>query len=416
MSKLITIYPQAIEHTKIKVYQDIDHYLETKDALPNFQQYLTDRSHYLEQLWINVWLNKSTNDIPKNEKKQFLSKRDFEVQGVDRKLINKLFRDEMRSYQPFDTLAWVIETFEGKNEKWTQRYGQAKENYIKREEQKQLEEKKRAFREEIVEATTRFVEEQYDLIYIYLRHFAARKLAADLRNNVKFQSVAPRALEEKLTEEGEFKPSDYKKVRDFFDELTGDIQKTLDWGRHYFEYETYYYVYESLIFDFLSDFVPKKVLEIFSADFKTGFFETIHEKLSDSFIRKTVGELLYDAVGSCLEDIEEEYLSDLLKLAEIPFDEEIHRQIFEQDMEEHERRNAGEQAELLRKKEEEARIMWDIFGEEYDPTLRRNVRYVLHIGDTNTGKTYHALEKMKAAASGLYLGRLGCLPLKCMTS
>lgn len=89
MSKLAVIYPQAVEHTKMKIYQDIDRYLETKDTLPAFMDYLTDRGHYIEQIWIHVWLNKSTNDIPKHEKKQFLSEKGYEVHGVDRKLINK---------------------------------------------------------------------------------------------------------------------------------------------------------------------------------------------------------------------------------------------------------------------------------------------------------------------------------------
>lgn len=71
MNKLTTIYPQAIEHTKMKVYEDINHYFETKDTLPSFDQYLADRSHYVEQIWINVWLNKSTNDVPLNLKAFF---------------------------------------------------------------------------------------------------------------------------------------------------------------------------------------------------------------------------------------------------------------------------------------------------------------------------------------------------------
>ncbi|MGG5252406.1 helicase-related protein, partial [Neobacillus sp. SM06] len=38
--------------------------------------------------------------------------------------------------------------------------------------------------------------------------------------------------------------------------------------------------------------------------------------------------------------------------------------------------------------------------------------YVLHIGETNTGKTHHALERMKAAKSGVYLAPLRLLALE----
>lgn len=412
MSKLNTIYPQAIEHTKIKVYQDMDHYLETKAALPSFTQYLKDRRHYLEQIWVNVWLNKSTNDVPKKEKKQFLSDKGFEVEGVDRKLINKLFRDEMRLYQPFDTLTWIIESFDGQEEKWEDRYEQAKQNYIKRLQEQRREETKCKLEEEIDKAANILIEEHYQLLYLYTRYFVAKQLAADFENNVKFKSVDLFALEEELEEEGSFNPFAYKTVAGFFDELTGDIQKTLGWGRSYFEYETYFYVYEGLISDYLSELIPERVFQNLSIHFKNEFFQVFQEQLSVSFVKGSIADLLYDIVGIFLEDIQEEYVADLLKLAKLPFDEAVHREILEKDRKERERRYAEEQAEIQRKREEEKRIMQDIFGEEYDPSSKRNVRYVLHIGDTNTGKTHHALEKMKEKDSGLYLAPLRLLALE----
>ena len=72
MGKLEDIYPIAIEHTKQKVIQDINRYLEEQDILPNFDTYLSNRlSSYLDQIWINVWLNKASNDVPRKEKKLF---------------------------------------------------------------------------------------------------------------------------------------------------------------------------------------------------------------------------------------------------------------------------------------------------------------------------------------------------------
>ncbi|WP_223590862.1 DEAD/DEAH box helicase [Neobacillus bataviensis] len=412
MSKLITIYPQAIEHTKMKVYEDIDRYLETKESGPTFEQYLSDRSHYLEQLWINVWLNKSTNDVPKNEKKQFLSEKGFEVQGVDRKLINKLFRDEMRTYQTFNVISWLKECFQNQDEEWTKRYQIAKENFIKREEKQQFEEQKLNIQNEIEEEAALILEEKYQIFYLYVRYFVAKQIAADIKNNVKFKSVDTFALEEKLEDEGAFNPSAYTTVGTFFEELTGDIHKTLNWGRSYFEYQTYFYVYEGLISDYLSELIPQKVLEGLPLVLLEEFFETFHEKLTPSFVKGSITELLYDVEGYFIEDIQAEYLSDLLKLVEIPFDLSVHQERFEQDLQERERKQAEEQAEVERKKAEEERIMKDIFGAEYDPSLQRQSRYVLHIGETNTGKTHHALEKMKEANSGLYLAPLRLLALE----
>lgn len=77
-----------------------------------------------------------------------------------------------------------------------------------------------------------------------------------------------------------------------------------------------------------------------------------------------------------------------------------------------EQRKAEEKARIQRQKEEEARILNEIFETEYSPPERNNIRYVLHIGETNTGKTYHALQRMKQAPSGLYLAPLRLLALE----
>ncbi|MBS4216469.1 DEAD/DEAH box helicase [Neobacillus rhizophilus] len=414
MSKLEAIYPQAIEHTKQKVLQDMERYFEYSETLPSFEQYLADRGQYIGQIWINVWLNKVTNDVSKNEKKQFLSERDYEVQGVDRKLINKLFRDEMRTYQPFDTLTWVIENFKEHDEDWQTRFEQAKENFFIREQERLLEEEKAEFREEIEDEAAAIIEEQYTRVYLYIRQFTAKQLAADFESSTKFQSIDPVALEEKLVSEGSFDSFSYQTVADFFEELTGDIHKPPhEWGRSYFEYETYYYVYESLISDYLSELLPNKVLQELPKDLKERFNETFTKPLTAAFVKECMINVIYDVIGYYLEDIQEEYVADLLKLVDIPFDEEVHRKLLDQDLEERERKRAEELAELERKRSEEERIMRDIFGTEYDPSLNlRHIRYVLHIGDTNTGKTHHALERMKHAESGLYLAPLRLLALE----
>jgi ATP-dependent RNA helicase SUPV3L1/SUV3 len=412
LNKLNAIYPQAIEHTKMKIYEDINHYLETKDTTPTFEQYLVDRSHYVEQIWINVWLNKSTNDVPRNEKKQFLSEKGFEVQGIDRKLINKLFRDEMRMYQPFDAMGWINETFAGKEDEWKSHYQDAKVNFIKQEELKQLEEQRHSIRSEIEDSAVGILEEQYELFYLFVRYFVAKQLVADLQNNVKFQSVDTFALEEKLVDEGHFNPSSYTTVATFFEELTGDIHKTMNWGRSFYEYQTYFFVYESLIADYLSELIPEKILEQLPANLKEDFYDTFHEKLSASFVKGSIAQLLYDIEGYFIEDIQAEYLSDLISLAEVPFVEKVHKEIFEKDLQAREQKEKEVQKELERKKAEEEQMMKDIFATEYDPSLKRQVRYVLHIGETNTGKTHHALERMKDAYSGLYLAPLRLLALE----
>ncbi|WP_026576669.1 DEAD/DEAH box helicase [Bacillus sp. UNC438CL73TsuS30] len=412
MSKLTVIYPQAVEHTKKKLFEDIDHYLVSKETIPTFEQYLTDRSEYTEQIWINVWLNKSTNDVPRNEKKAFLKEKGFVVEGIDRKLINKLFRDEMRTYQPFEALEWLQDTFQGEEDKWEKRYHQAKADFLKREEESKRQAEKQLLQNEIDSFAAEFIEENYQNFYLYIRRFVAVQLEADFENNPKFQSVDTFALEEKLVNQGNFDPNAYTTLATFFEELTGDIHKTLHWGRSFYEYETYFFVYEGLISDYVSELLPQKVFEQLPEKIHQQFQAIFNEELTISFVKNCIENLIYEVEEYFTQDIQDEYVSDLLKLVDLPFDLEVHREIFEKDFAERERKKAEEEAELQRKREEEARMMEDIFGQEYNPSMGRQIRYILHIGETNTGKTHHALERMKAADSGIYLAPLRLLALE----
>ena len=101
MNKLASVYLDSVEHTKRKIRDDIILYLQAKERIPSFEEYFSERKHYIEQIWVNVWLNRASNQVPRAEKKQYLSAKGFEVEGVDRKLINNLFRTEMKTYQPF---------------------------------------------------------------------------------------------------------------------------------------------------------------------------------------------------------------------------------------------------------------------------------------------------------------------------
>lgn len=412
MNKLDTIYPQAVEHTKRKVFEDLYTYLEKKEVMPNFDQYLQERGHYLEQIWVNIWLNKVTNDVPRSEKKQFLRDKDFEVEGVDRKLINRLFRNEMRMFRPFDVMEWLKQELRGSTAQWEERYHQARKNFLKREELQRQKKNIDLLQLKIQHEAESILTDNSDHIYLYVRYFAAKLLQADFKNKVKFRSIDPLALEEKLVEEGNFDPSAYATVSTFFGELTGDIHKTFDWGRSFYEYETYYDSYERAIVRYLSDFLPQFIHESLSAGIHYQYQELFDEKITVTFVRESMNGLIHDFSEECLEEIEDEYVADLLSLADIPFNLNSHQKLYERDILERDRRKAEEAAEKVRKKEEEARMMEDIFGQEYNPFLERETQYILHIGDTNTGKTHHALNQMKQAGSGQYLAPLRLLALE----
>lgn len=412
MSRLDALYEIAIQHTKNKVLEDIDRYLGSNEKIASFENYLHDRKHYLEQIWINVWLNKATNDIPKMEKKSFLIEKGFEVEGVDRKLINHLFRTEMRSYKPFDCINWVIETFEEDENQWSERYDSAREEFIKYQEITVREERKRKVFAEMDTELESILDEQYQLFYLHFRHFVAILLHSQFQNNTKFKRVDTLALEIPLQSQGAFHQEDYSTMATFMEELTGEIHKTRHRGRTFFEYETYRDLYEHVISEYIRNLIPEKVLEQLNQSIKSKYKDAFDKMLNTKTIRHLIEEDLVEITEDFFDDVQEEYVSDLLSIATIPFEPSVHEEIFSNDLAMREKKKELELAELERKKEEEARMLEDIFGTEYRPSLGRNINYYLHIGETNTGKTHHALQKMMYASSGLYLAPLRLLALE----
>ncbi|WP_096200602.1 DEAD/DEAH box helicase [Bacillus sp. FJAT-45350] len=401
MNKLITIYPQAIEHTKKKIFEDMNNYLETRERLPSYEQYLSDRKQYLEQIWVNVWINKATNDVSKKEKKSFLYEKGYEVEGVDRKLINHLFRTEMKEYQRFNVMNWLESTNVQDHEKWETRYEQARQDYLVRKKEEEIAEKRKNAETAIENAAKDIIDERYEILYLHVRHIVSKQLVKDLTNNPKFQTIDTFKIEEKLVPKGNFKVSNYTFVGSFLDELTGTVHKTFQW-----EYETYYYYYDRVIRDYLFEFVPKWLLE----ELPPTLVE--YYQISVSVLRKVIADSLYLIQMEFLSKIQEEYLEDILTIASLPFDEANHKAIYEQDLAKREQKRAEELAEYKRQVEREERMLEDIFGREYRPNTGRNIKYVLHIGETNTGKTHHALQRMKEGESGIYLAPLRLLALE----
>ncbi|RSD26122.1 DEAD/DEAH box helicase [Mesobacillus subterraneus] len=410
MKEMEMIHQQAVENTKNKIMEDIERFLGEQDSLPQFEDYMEKRKTYIRQIWHNVWLTKATNDFSKRDKKAFLSERGFVVEGVDRKLINKLFRNEVRDFDPFDTEKWARKSISF--EKWNDQYEQARKNFKRKQEENRLLEKKAGIREQIYDVARRVLNEYQESAYLKIRYEMAKELQKVLRENPKYQDIETYMLEERLTEIGPFVPEDYRTMADFFDELTGQIHQTNEWGRYHFEYETYYYHFENRLVQYFAVIGAEKVLAHLPDSVFKEYEEVLEDRLTVPEMKKIIQDFTDAYIDGYLYKLQEEYISELLGLAETDFDEQKHRDMYEHDLSERERRKAEEEAELERIREEEARMLEDIFGREYNPSLRRNVRYILHIGATNTGKTHHALERMKEAESGLYLAPLRLLALE----
>ncbi|MDQ0268473.1 DEAD/DEAH box helicase [Cytobacillus purgationiresistens] len=412
MTQLELIYRNACEYTKVKIYEDIDRCVGSLEQPITFKEYLTIRGDYLEQLWINVWLNKVTNKLSQHHKIQFLSEKGIDVEQSNRKMINQVFRSEIRDYHLFDTITWVKETFEHNKENWQERYVHARERFLNEENERLLKRKKHDIQQRLEEISEDVITEQESLLYLALRHHIAQSLKKDLNTKTKYRDVDTFTIEEPLIEEGPFQSKDFKRLSDFFDELTGNIHKTIDNNRWYFEYEVYYYVYERKSVDYLNEQLQQVVLENLPGDLFPAYEEVFSKPLTGNVIKQSLHFLFDELTEHFLDEIQDEYIEDLLSISDLPFDYDEQQKIFKQNIIDREHKREAELAEQRRKQEEENRMLEDIFGQEYRPSFEKNIRYVLHIGDTNSGKTYQALERMKQAESGLYLAPLRLLALE----
>ncbi|WP_053363731.1 DEAD/DEAH box helicase [Bacillus sp. FJAT-27251] len=410
MSKLEQVYPAAIEQTKQKLFEDIDAFMERQDAVPSFHDYMEVRKAFIDQIWINIWLNKASNDVPKKEKKQLLNEKGFVTDGVDKKIINKLFREEIRSIMVFNAASWLEQRFTGKEEEWEQRYGAARQKFFMRQEKAKVDKERSEFTGRLADWMRRHAEANFDLFYLHARHFAAREIQHDLIHNQRYAYVEAYRLEEALVEDGNFDADDYVTAGDFFEELTGGISS--DWSSRSFGYETYYEHYENAVLEFVSVMVPEKLAGDMPPGLREEYKKLFNQDLNPKNLFRLIDSDCFELAEDMTLELAREYLEDLLELTELPFEEKLHQQIFERNKAERARRKAEEEAEAERKRAEEARVLEDIFGTAYIPSVGSRVRYVLHIGETNTGKTHRALESMKRAESGLYLAPLRLLALE----
>ncbi|RKL66650.1 RNA helicase [Salipaludibacillus neizhouensis] len=406
MDYMLDIHSQAVTHTKNKILKDIDDYLGSKEELSSYEQYLMERRHYVDQIWINVWLTKITNDISKKEKKQFLKQREYEVDGVDRKVINRLFRTEMRSHHPFDVLSWLNDTFFRQKNVWEKRYHAARELFLQEKAENNLEHEKTSMKLAITREIKRLIKKDAFLFYLYIRHYISLQLKNDLTNH-KYKTADTFKLEEKLIPEGYLSDRDYIKVNDFLYELTGSIQKT-----NYWEYETYHDKYDKAVGEILSERVSEILLDQLPETVKKEYSNVYHRELTPVILYELSRQRMYALQEEFLEKIAEEYFSDLINLAALPFDEATHQERYHEDLMEQEHRKEQELLAIKQEEKAEERMLEDIFGREYNLSLGRDIDYVLHIGETNTGKTYRALERMKQLPSGIYLAPLRLLALE----
>ncbi|MDR4886350.1 DEAD/DEAH box helicase [Fredinandcohnia sp. QZ13] len=380
-------YNQAVERAKQMIIDDIHHYLEQLETMPTYEQYVRERGSFIEQLWLNAWLNTAVQ-APISEKKAYLEERGFDVDGVAKKLLNKLFRTEIRDVEPYDFISWLEEKFANQPNEWEKKYQSARENFESRMKQQQEREKKRKFILKLNFYLNEILSENYEELYLRIRYLLGSHLTIEIDQKGMVLSSKDITFASYLYKETELAHN------------------------RYFYQENLIEQYEDLILHQLMDFGPNWLKSHLPEHLFKECEMSFQEPLSDAFLQEVAYEYFLDVRDDLFEDILEEYVADLVKLIDIPFDLDTHKEIFERNITERKERVEKEKEELRRQKEEEQRMIENIFGQAYHLSPGRNIQYILHVGETNTGKTFQAIQRMKEENSGIYLAPLRLLALE----
>ncbi|MCM3321266.1 DEAD/DEAH box helicase [Cytobacillus kochii] len=410
MKQLEDIHRQAIEYTKMKIYEDIDYYLGANEQMLSFSQYIKDRAPFLAQVWQNVWSNKATNKLSRFHKKEYLKKKSYVIEDMNKKTLNQAFRKEVIEFRPLNVNSLLHSIFADQPEKWAKRYAYARERYLQEEKERQIKQERYAYQEFLCEEAEQWLSKNSENLFLTLRHKLALKLKTDLANRVKYHETESRYLEEPLVEVGPFIVDDYPRVEDFFEEFTGNLHKVMIKNKWYFEYETYYFEYEQMVGETLHTLIQQALLLQLGQDNIDKYQSLFHHSLTGEKWLDLIDweDLIPNALGRIMED----YVNDLLTIANEDFDLEEQRSLYEIQVKERKMKRKQEERERRQKEEQQQRMLNDIFASAYESRKNIYQKFVLHIGETNTGKTFQALEKMKAAPSGLYLAPLRLLALE----
>ncbi|KAA0550010.1 RNA helicase [Bacillus sp. BGMRC 2118] len=394
MQTFNALYEKAKKETIDRVFEDIERYIEILEHIPSYEQYIRERGQFIVHLWLNTWVNVASSQTPVKDRKAFLTEKGLDVEDVTRKQLNILFKNEIREFKTFDVLKWLDEQFAHNKDKWEKTYEEARAHYIQREKRRQDVELRQRVLLRLEQEIGKLLTQYFDELYVHVRYEMALHITKEVKKNgyepTSITTNVERYIEDCI-EEQSYIP--YWK------------RKTLDWE----EVENQY---QMIISDYLFNLGPKWFMEKLGSKTIHEYKKITHQDLTLDKLKSFIIEPLYDLSYEFLDEFKSEFIVDVINLSRVPFSTEKHLEIYYRDLENQEQRYAEEQAELERKKEEHERMMQDVFGREYSPSASRTMKFVLHVGETNTGKTFHALQRMKEAQSGLYLAPLRLLALE----
>ncbi|MFP3726532.1 helicase-related protein [Priestia filamentosa] len=429
MHDLQFIQDKAIEKTKTLLIRDMVEFIISSSEASNVEEYIANREDIARKIWAKVWKRMILPTARRTERKAFLidkgydftNKKHNKIRGTQ--YIDKWFAEEKRREIHFDPFSWLREEFGPEDfERWTSLCEVAKQkeernkDTLRRIEQKvMIEKKKKEYQTQILEQVQPLLDSLRGKLYVSLRHDAAYKLKHHLKSGKKYMEnyqATPKTLEEELVEVGDLERKDYKTIEDFFNELTGKVTAEVEGFDTVILFETYEDIYNPYLEEQFFKNAPRLLLKAIPDAFKNQYKEYTGENLTKANVINSLQKELNKLLVDFKKRLRKEVLIDVLEVADKELNLALHQEMYAELIEEQWIQEEKEREELQKKKDEEQRKLEYIFGLEYEIDPRQESKYILHLGETNTGKTFTALQSLLKSQSGMYLAPLRLLALE----
>ncbi len=368
-------YKEAVEKAKNDILNDISLYMEESETKPAIHDYLESRERYFDQIWNLAWKSRTLQRMNRAEKIKFLGLRGIETEGASKKAINKMVEQELSGLKSFDLKSWIQDYFGETDERWDELFETVKLKKLKGNYENTV----------IKDEALSILSSNKLYFYLKLRYKVANQLQRDIANVKGFKQAQFETLNDLL-----YWGYDVYQDDSVFDEYI--YQNLIDT----FVYET--------IYPFIVSELPNQIINQYENLFKG----SINHKL----IRQLIGGNISEFQWEYESEIEQELIEDLIDVRTHPDEFDIQMPLYHTQHKERIEKREQKLEELRKQEEIKQKKLDDIFGVEYKTTVYSNTKYILHIGETNTGKTYQALNRLRQAASGIYLAPLRLLALE----
>ena len=368
-------YKEAVDKAKKDILNDIYLFMEESETKPSLNDYIESRQSILNQIWNLAWKSKTLQRMNKYEKHTFLEQRGIVTDGASKKTINKMVEQELTGLKTFDMKSWLHDYFGESNQLWDELFETVK-----------LKRLKSHFEDTILkDAASEIL--IHNKLYFYLK--LRFKIAEYLREDIA-------------------------KVKDFNRNNYVTLTDLLYWGYEDNHHDQVFdeYIYQNLMSSFIYEFIYPFIVKDLPPELKSQYEKLYRGEVDFKLIKRLIGSKINEFQWEYESEMEREHIEDLLEVCDYPDQFDTQMPLYHSQ---HKRRveKREQQLEETRKQEEERqKKLEDIFGVEYKTTVYSNTKYVLHIGETNTGKTFQALKRLKQAQTGIYLAPLRLLALE----